>query len=157
VRAAAAAALGKLGQLGDKAKDKAYDRLIELLPDAWLRVRLNAVAALAELKEMKAVAELSRTVDRDLEGRVIRAAREAIIRLREGADKGEEIRKLREDLDKLSEENRSLKDRLDKLEASRAPKPAAAKKPKARVTSKPSVDGRRPAPRRVAAAARSRR
>lgn len=161
VRAAAAMALGKLGQLSDRAKDQAHDRLVELLPDAWLRVRLNAIAALAELKDAKTVGELSRTVDRDLDGRVIRSAREAIVRLREGADKGEEIRKLREDFDKLSEENRSLKDRLDKIEANGArpssrPAPAAKKKPKARVSARPSANGRTPARRKVAAAAAAR-
>jgi aminopeptidase N len=157
VRGVATSALGKLGLLSDRAKEQAYDRLVELLPDEWLRVRLNAVAALAELKEMKAVGELARTVDRDLDGRVIRSAREAMARLREGADKGEEIRKLREELDKLSEEHRSVKDRLDKIEASangakgargRAKKRTPAKRPKPRVV---SVNGRRPARRRVAA------
>jgi aminopeptidase N len=108
VRGVATSVLGKLGQLSDRAKDQAYDRLVELLPDEWLRVRLNAVAALAELKETRAIGELSRTVDRDLDGRVIRYAREAMQRIREGADKGEEVRKLREDLDKLIDENRSL-------------------------------------------------
>jgi aminopeptidase N len=157
VRGVATSVLGKLGLLNDRAKDQAYDRLVELLPDAWLRVRLNAVAALAELKDMKAVGELGRAVDRDLDGRVIRAAREAIVRLREGADKGEEIRKLREEFDKLSEDNRAMKDRLDKLEANGA-KPAskrrtpAAKKPKARVVTRPSSNGRTPARRKIAAA-----
>jgi aminopeptidase N len=157
VRGVATSVLGRLGRLSDRAKDQAYDRIVELLQDEWLRVRLNAVAALAELKEMKAVAELARTVDRDLDGRVIRAAREAMARLREGADKGEEIRKLRDDFDKLSEENRAMKDRLDKIEASsNGAKPSqkrAVKRPKPRVV---SVNGRRPARKRVAAS-RSRR
>jgi aminopeptidase N len=134
VRGAAAFSLGKLGQLSERAKSDAYDRLVDLLRDGWLRVRLNAIAGLVELKETKAVAELERMRTRDLDGRVVRAAREATRRLREGADKGEEIKKLREDLDKLSEENRSLKDRIEKIEASAPaakPKrpPAAAAKP----------------------------
>jgi aminopeptidase N len=145
VRGAATFALGKLGQLSDRAKDTAYERLVELLPDEWLRVRLNAIAALAELKDMKALGELERTRTRDLDGRVIRAAREATARLREGADKGDEIKKLREDFDKMSEENRGLKDRLDKLEAAPKAKPAAA--------TKASANGRKPAK----AASRARR
>ncbi len=155
VRGAATFALGKLGRLSDKAKDKAYDRLVELLTDDWLRVRLNAIGALAELKEMKAVGELQNVIDRDIDGRVIRTAKEAIARLREGADKGEEIRKLREDLDKLGEENRKLRDRIDKIEASQA-KPAGATKagtaPKR--TGAPKRARRAPArrPARVAAA-----
>ena len=137
VRGAATLALGKLGQISDGAKEKAYDCLVPLLSDEWLRVRLNAIAALAELKLPKSVAELERVRARDLDGRVIRAAREAIARIREGADKGDEIKKLREDLEKMQEDNRGLKDRLDKLESRGGGKAkAAAKKtsakPKAR-------------------------
>src|SRR6185437_1913239 len=94
VRGVATSVLGRLGQLSDRAKSDAYDRLVELLQDEWLRVRLNAIAALAELKDAKAVAELERTRSRDLDGRVIRAAREAVRRIRDGADKGEEVKKL---------------------------------------------------------------
>jgi aminopeptidase N len=158
VRGIATSALGKLGQLSDRAKDQAYDRLVELLTDEWLRVRLNAAAALAELKETKAIGELNRAVDRDLDGRVIRAAREAIVRLREGADKGDEIRKLRADFDKLLEENRGLRDRLDKLEAANGAKPVRGRRPGAKRPAqlRPSANGRSPARRRIAAA-RSRR
>jgi hypothetical protein len=61
----------------------------------------------------------------------------------------------------LSEENRALRDRIDKIEANGA-KPAAkrarraAKKPRARVSVRPSANGRAPARRKIAAA-RSRR
>ena len=128
VRGIATSVLAKLAQLNDRAKEQAYDRLVELLNDDWLRVRLNAVAALAEIKDTKALGELNRVTARDLDGRVVRAAREAMARIREGADKGEEIRKLRADFDKLLEDNRALKDRLDKLEArTNGAKPAASR------------------------------
>ncbi len=161
IRGAATSALGKLGQISDRAKEQAYDRLVELLPDEWLRVRLNAIAGLADIKDPKAVAELERTRARDLDGRVIRSAREAMTRLREGADKGEEVRKLRDDLDKLLEENAKLKDRLDKIEAAsgnRAARAKVATKTVARSTSPAraaSRNGAKPAaPRRTATAAR---
>ncbi|HEY8173727.1 MAG TPA: M1 family aminopeptidase [Dehalococcoidia bacterium] len=170
VRGTATMTLGRIGQLGDKAKDRAFDRLVELLPDDWLRVRLNAVAALAELKDTKGIAELQRQIDRDLDGRVIRTAREATNRLREGADKGDEIRKLREDFDKMAEENRTLRDRLEKIEAGTngakpkaASKKSAAKpktKPRAAARPRASTNGARPARKTVrgrAAASRSRR
>jgi aminopeptidase N len=134
VRGTATAVLPKLANLSDKAKDDVYDRLVELASDDWLRVRLNAIAGLAELKLPKAVAELDRVRVRELDGRVIRTAREAINRIREGADKGDEIKKLREEMEKIQEENRGLKDRLDRLEAS-APK--AAKTSAARKSSPP--------------------
>jgi aminopeptidase N len=117
VRGVAASTLAKYAALSNPAKDRVYERLVELLHDDWLRVRLNAVAGLQELKEMKAVGELDRLIQRELDGRVIRAARETMDRIRQGADKGEEVKKLREDLDRVLEENRALRDRLDKLEA----------------------------------------
>ena len=158
IRGAATAALGKLGQISDRAKDQAYDRLVDLLPDEWLRVRLNAIAALAELKDPKAVSELERTRVRDLDGRVIRAAREAMVRLREGTDKGDEVRKLREDFDKLLEENSKLKDRLDKIESSGA-KPAATRTKPAPAKATPraaSRNGAKPSASRRTAAASTR-
>lgn len=145
VRGMATMALGRIGQLSDKAKDQAYDRLVELLHDDWLRVRLNAITALVELKDTKAIGELSRVRDRELDGRVVRTAREAMQRLREGADKGEEIKKLRGDLEKLEEENRELKDRLTKIESRLSPdgaKPRGAKK--AASKAKASRSGARP-------------
>jgi hypothetical protein len=88
-------------------------------------------------------------------------------RIREGADKGEEVRKLREDLDKLVEENRSLKDRMDKIEArngSTTKKTAAGSSNGARVrpaarakTAARSRNGASPARRTARRTARSRR
>jgi aminopeptidase N len=155
VRGIATSTLAKYAQLGDRPKSDAYDRLVELLGDDWLRVRLNAVAALAEIKDTKAIAELDRLVARDLDGRVIRAAREAMRTIREGADKGEEVRKLRQDLDRLLEENRGLKDRLDRIETK---VDGAAKPGRARDGAKPAKKPatRRPARPTRAAAARSR-
>ncbi|HWO73345.1 MAG TPA: hypothetical protein VNN21_07280, partial [Dehalococcoidia bacterium] len=65
-------------------------------------------------------------VNRALDDRVVRAARVAIQKIREGADKGEEVKKLREEVDKLTNENRELRDRLDKLEARLSPPASGA-------------------------------
>ncbi|MHB8378134.1 MAG: M1 family aminopeptidase [Dehalococcoidia bacterium] len=162
VRAAAASVLGKLAKLSDRAKDQVYDRLVELLNDEWLRVRLNAVYALVEVNDTKALPELGRVIARDLDGRVLRAAREAMARIREGADKGDAIRKLRADFDILLADNRALKDRLDKLEA-RGAKPAAARRPvpkpkpvaASRAARTKPARARRPTPARRAPAPRT--
>ena len=37
--------------------------------------------------------------------------------MRKGREKGEEMKKVRQELDKLREEHRSLKDRLEKVES----------------------------------------
>lgn len=112
VRQAATAALGKLGE----DKPDVTDVLTRLLTDPWLQVRLAAVNALGELKDARAIPHLERTAATDLDGRVVRFAREAIVRIREGKDKGEEVKKLRADVDRLLEENKALRDRLEKIE-----------------------------------------
>jgi len=116
-RAAATAALGELG----KDKDEAFERLVELLDDPWLRVRGSAVSSLRALKDAKAIPYLERRAERELDARVVRLAREAVIALREGSDRSDEVKKLRADLDRLLEENRGLRDRLDRLEAKLSP------------------------------------
>lgn len=118
-REGAALALGKLGErLGpaSPASRQAFDRLVELLNDPSLRVRLQAVLSLQELGDAKAVPHLEAIAARDLDGRIVRRAREAARDLREGRQRSEEVRGLREDLDKLRQDNRELRDRLDRLE-----------------------------------------
>lgn len=115
-RESAVSALGKLGSLSDDKKDDVIDFLIPYLDDYWLGVRLRTVLALRDLKATKALSHLERVAESDPDGRVQRAAREAIQAIREGASRDDEIKKLRDELDKLREENRELRDRLDKLE-----------------------------------------
>jgi aminopeptidase N len=118
VRGAAANALGQLGQfVPENRKDDIVDHLSTLVHDPWLRTQVSAINALAELKASKALPELDRAAKTALDDRVVRSARVAAKKIREAGDKGDELKKLREEMDKLTDENRSLKDRLDKLEA----------------------------------------
>ena len=118
VRGAAATALGQLGKVvPEHRKEEIVDHLISLVQDPWLRTQVAAINALGELKATKALPHLNRAVESALDDRVVRSARIASKEIREGADKGEEIKKLREEMDKLTDENRTLKDRLDALEA----------------------------------------
>lgn len=122
VRGAACATLGQLGQVvPEHRKDEIIDHLITLIDDPWLRTQLSAINALAELKASKALPALDRATQSALDGRVSRSARIAAKRIRESGDKGEDVKKLREEVDKLTDENRGLKDRLDAIEA-RLPK-----------------------------------
>ncbi len=113
-REAATKALGKLGE----GKPEVTDHLTHLLDDPWFRVRLEAAVALGELLDSKAIAALERMVEKELDGRVKRRAREAIRKIQAGREASDEFRRLRDDVDKLREENRQLKERLEKLEAS---------------------------------------
>lgn len=117
-RGAAAAALGKLGEyVSDSEKEAIVDHLITLLDDPWFRAQAQAIGALQELKAQKAVPALDRLAQRELDGRIVRTAKLAAKAIRESGDKGEEMKKMREEVDKLTDENRTLKDRLDKLES----------------------------------------
>ncbi len=122
VRMAAAGALGRFADfVSDNEKSDIVDRLIEMLSDPWYRCQTAAIDALKEIKDPKALPHLQRAAERELDGRVIRMARDAVRKIREGQDKGEEMKKLREEVDKLVDENRALRDRLDRLEAQAKP------------------------------------
>ncbi|HEY8491711.1 MAG TPA: M1 family aminopeptidase [Dehalococcoidia bacterium] len=115
-REAAARALGKLGDVV-KDRDELREHVESLLDDPWLMVRLSAIGALAELKDPKSIPALQRVAERDPDGRAVRRAREAVREIREGQERKEEVRTLREDLDKALRENRELRERIEKLEA----------------------------------------
>ena len=110
------AALACLGKLGEGKRD-VVELLADFVDDPWLRARISAIGALQELKDDRAVPALSRRIQGELDGRVVRRCREAIAAIRRGRDRSDDAKKLREDLEKLQEDNRKLRDRLDKLEA----------------------------------------
>jgi aminopeptidase N len=112
VREAAASSLGKVG----KDSVEVQDKLTELLGDRWFRVRGSSAQALAELKAVSAIPELSKAADRELDGRIRRVMREAMAKIRASRTSEDEIKRLSDDLDKLKEENRLLKERVDRLE-----------------------------------------
>ena len=117
-RGSATAALGHLGEIvPEHVKEDIVDHLTDLLDDPWFRTEVTAIGALQNLKAEKAVPHLERRAQRALDGRVVRTARLAVQAIRSAGDKGEEVKKLREELDKLVDTNRGLQDRLDKLEA----------------------------------------
>ncbi len=112
-REAALSALGKLGE----GKEDIVEFVTDFVDDYWLRARNSAIGALQELRDEKAIPALSRQITRDLDGRAVRRCREAIAAIRQGKDRGDDVRKLREELERLQVENRKLSDRLDKIEA----------------------------------------
>jgi aminopeptidase N len=109
VRRAAALALVKLSP-----DAKAREALEEALLDSYPNVRFDAVRALGELGDVKARGALRDVVDRDLEPRVRRRAREALVEL---ADSKKAHSEWRVDMDKVLDEQSELKARLAKLEA----------------------------------------
>ena len=131
-RRAATDALGRLGPFAEEAvRLRVRERLEELLDDGSMRIQLAAADALASLGDARATGALGAIAARTLEGRLTRSARLAARTLAQKADKGEEVKALRTDLEQLQQANQSLKDRLTKLEAqdetSRPARPATRK------------------------------
>jgi aminopeptidase N len=110
-REAATKALAKLGE----GKTEVVDHLIRLLDDPWFRVRVEACSALGKLLDPKAVEPLQRLIERELDPRVKRIARESIRSIEAGRGASNEFKQLRKDVDELREENRQLKERLESI------------------------------------------
>ena len=110
-------AVAALGRAGEEHKPT-FELLSDLLDDPWYRTRLGAAGALRRLTADTALPALQRMVDRELDGRVVRTARQAISAIRAGKNAPDDVKKLRTDLEKLEETNRGLTERLEKLERS---------------------------------------
>ncbi|MBI3744663.1 MAG: HEAT repeat domain-containing protein, partial [Chloroflexi bacterium] len=113
VRGAAMVAVAKLGETR---KDTA-EFLGDYLSDPMFRVRLRVAEALEALGDSKGAPLLEAQAGREIEGRARRRMREAAAAIHEKAKDKDELRRLRDDLAKVSDDNKSLRDRLDKLEA----------------------------------------
>ena len=72
---------------------------------------------LGNLLDSKALPAIEQLVSKELDGRVKRRARESIRKIQMGREATDEFRQMREDIDKLRDENRLLKERLDRLES----------------------------------------
>jgi aminopeptidase N len=118
-RRSAIAVLGALGGEHPEHKRRVRETLIELLDDRDFRARIAAVEALRVLGDAEAIGALRRAEARDLDGRVRRRAREVARKLAEGSGHDEQVRTLRDAVEKLQDENRELKERMMKLEARR--------------------------------------
>jgi aminopeptidase N len=114
LRAAGTQALAKVLDFKDAPKAEIAEDLVRLVEDWWLRVKLSACAAAAEAGEEKALPALARLARHDLDGRVRRSAAEAAKRIREGKDKGDEVRRLRQELEEVRDDFRKLRDEVRK-------------------------------------------
>ncbi|MBN9386986.1 MAG: HEAT repeat domain-containing protein [Chloroflexi bacterium] len=116
-RFAAITALGSLGKLvKNPEKEQVIERLKDLLEDKNWRARMAAIGAVQALGDTSLLPTLQRKIELHEDSREVRRAREAVEAIRENASQGQEMLRLREDLDKLVTENRELRDRLESLE-----------------------------------------
>ncbi len=121
-RVAAIGALARFAKLNESHRDTIVDFLTPLIDDPEFMVRIRIPSAFEEIGDASAIAPLRRLLDRDLDGRIRRRAQSAIDSLLAGRTRIEEGNRLRTEMDKLREDNRKLKERLDKLEAANTPK-----------------------------------
>lgn len=111
VREAAAFALGKF-----TGHNAAVEQLKTLLDDKWFRVRINACKAFADAEYAKAIPDLSRVAEQDLDHRVRRVAEECINMIRDAARKPKEVAQIREEVDRMKARNLEMMQRMERLE-----------------------------------------
>ncbi|MHA1589350.1 MAG: M1 family aminopeptidase [Candidatus Njordarchaeales archaeon] len=111
VRIAAIIAMAKFPE-----KREAIDIILEASKDENSRIRGAAIAAAAELMSPKLLPMLDKIASEDLSDGLRRRAREVATKIRRALEKGVEYKLLREEIEKIKEENRRLLDRLARLE-----------------------------------------
>ena len=118
LRLAAIRALGSVstGQTPDKL-ETILEQLETLSGESFFLTQVAVASALGQMQTPKAIAILQALAEQTPDGRVRRRAEEAVGKVQKnmGADKA--VKELRDDLDKLKQENQDLKSRLAKLEA----------------------------------------
>jgi aminopeptidase N len=124
------AAIAALPQISEGRKVR--EHLEDLLDDSDPHLKIDVVAALQFLGDMKSRGPLHRAKERELDGRVVRRLREALRDMGEHKSVAERKR-LNDELDTVRNELSELKARLSKLEVGKdkavsLPKPKAATK-----------------------------
>ena len=114
LRRAAVMAVAKLAEPAQK-KTEAVELIGELLRDPLFRIQYAAIEAARGLGDRRMVSALEATPF--LDGRAKRAAREAIRALREEEPKAKQIAGLQEEVDRLKEDTRAMRERLERIEA----------------------------------------
>ena len=116
IRRTVPALLARLGKRYKKEQPEVKSDLEKLLQDRSFRVRVNALRAAKTYGDAALIPALERTADTEIEGRLVRYAREAVRALSKKKDTTE-IDSLRKSVESLERENKELKDRLSKVEA----------------------------------------
>jgi HEAT repeat protein len=98
---------------------RARERIEGWLADPDFRVRGEAASSLALLADGRAVPAIEAALHAELDGRAKRRMREAISELRDKGKPDEKLRKLSEEVERLSGESTRLRERLEGLENKR--------------------------------------
>jgi len=115
LRRAAVGAIAQLGSRVDAVRSAAVDALERMFSDPSYLVRVSTYAACEKLADARLLASLDRLSATESDGRLRRDAAEAAIRVREAQKVPAEVAHMREELEKLRVESRTLRERLDEL------------------------------------------
>jgi HEAT repeat protein len=115
-RGTALAAIAKLTKWFPARKAAAGETLVRYLDDPDFRVRVAAANALKALGDAAHAPALDRMALRELDGRAVRAGREAALALRRGDGDANGTKALQEQIESLRTENTKLRERVEKLE-----------------------------------------
>src|SRR6185436_4850231 len=107
---------GRVSQ-GRRAAAMALAVLMRGRRDREVRVQSAAIEALAVIGDPAAIPALHRTVERELDGRLRRRAKEVIRDLETGSAAGEDVRRMRDEVGELRSLASTLRERLERLEA----------------------------------------
>ncbi|MBL8604599.1 MAG: HEAT repeat domain-containing protein [Myxococcales bacterium] len=132
------AAVGALAELGDDNRE--VREFLELLLDEDDPMHTPEVLrALGRIHDRESIAAVARCARRSLDGRIRRVARETLRTLEAPTDEGE-LRRLRDDFERLRDETRSLREALARLDGSattKAESPTKSVKKKAKAKAAP--------------------
>ncbi len=121
-RSAAMKALAKLGARFPHRKEEAIECLTRLAqetrgqPATNFRGKLGAIHALTELDDLKAIPTLRWIAENETDGRLRRRAEEAVSSLFSSVKKPVAIQEIRSELEDLTSENKSLRQRIERIE-----------------------------------------
>ncbi|TYQ24376.1 M1 family metallopeptidase [Pseudanabaena sp. UWO310] len=122
LRLASIRALGAMGKAQTKPKtEQILNRLKVIAQETFFLTQMAVVGALGQIDSASAIGVLHSLSDSTPDGRVRRAADEAIQRVQRAIGKDAGLKQLREELDQLRKDNQDLKSRLEAIEAKAKP------------------------------------
>ncbi|PZO37523.1 MAG: aminopeptidase [Pseudanabaena frigida] len=118
LRLAAIRALGAMGKSQTKPKtEQILNRLKVIAQETFFLTQMAVVASLGQVDNAAAIGVLRSLSDSTPDGRVRRAADEAVQRVQKAIGKDAGLKQLREELDQVRKDNQELKSRLEAIEA----------------------------------------
>jgi aminopeptidase N len=118
LRLSAIRALGAISSGQSKSNlQRILNRLDDLSREPFFLIQVSVVSALGQMETPKAIGRLNAIADQTPDGRVRRAAEEAMQRVQKAIGKDQAVKKVQEELDQLKKDNQELRSRLESLEA----------------------------------------